>query len=555
MTSEAPLRVCIIGAGASGCAAAWALAQHPSRYDVQVFDPNVVAGGVATSETPDPSLPYINDGVQAAAPSYKNCLRLFTMSGCKPSPIFMKISFNKAADSYWSNYRAETPIVEKLRDEIAKFEDVLKKVIKSEKFYVMWPIRRLLSWNNFSDDFMYKMVFPLAALFFGTGNQTPNVSSVIFARVFLDPELRLFDYDKQRLLHQTPCMYAFDKLQDVYKGLVSEASKNGNVRFNLGCGIVHITRTKEERGGITVVDQKGFHHTFDRLISSCDAETASRLIPDKGFWEGRVLSSVKYFSDVTVTHTDHAYMDKHYNIDTEDPTRGDQYFIKVYDQDKTKVEMSFNLSQYQPQLRAHLAASTPKAGTRRPREADSDAEGSEREPATVSGATNVFQTIFLDANDAAMWTSREISEDKVLMRRWWRQFGHTWRHYLQVVPWVRFAQNTKNTFYAGSWTLVNTHEIATISGLAAAYRLGAGYAFHKDELARQQFQTYLEVAHGTKYEAPDDAPELQPLDLPSSDPFEPSDPVHSALSSNTPSSDESGRGGGDIQVHQHPPNK
>jgi len=548
--SEEPLRVCIVGAGAAGCAAAWSLGQHPTKYTVHVFDRNANAGGVATSETPDESVPYINDGVQAAAPSYKNCLRLFTMAGSKPSPIFMKIAFNKDPESYWSNYRAETPIVHKLRDEIQRFGDVLKKVIKSEKFYVMWPIRRLLSWNNFSDDFQYKMVFPLAALFFGTGNQTPNVSSVIFARVFLDPELRLFDYDSERLLHQTPCMYAFDKLQDVYSGLVGEASKNGNVHFHLGCGVVKLTRSTADRGGITVLDEKGHFHVFDRVISACDAETANRLMTDKGFWEKRVLPSVEYFSDVTVTHTDRAYMDRYYNIDLDDPTRGDQYFIHVYEQDKTKVEMSFDLSHYQPQLRAQLAKAPTAANAAQasaPGHIESDNE--DREPASRAHRSeapeHVFQTIFLDARDGHMWTARDIDEEKVLMRRWWRQFGHTWRHYIYVVPWVRFAQNTKNTLYAGSWTLVNTHEIATISGLAAAYRLGAGYPFHNDELARQQFATYLDVAHGVKYEAPENPPELAPLNLPSSDPFQAADATGTP---STATSDDSRDG--DIQVRQ-----
>ena len=43
---------------------------------------------------------------------------------------------------------------------------------------------------RFSDTFRHQMVLPLVALFFGTGNQTPNVASAVIARVFLDPDLR-----------------------------------------------------------------------------------------------------------------------------------------------------------------------------------------------------------------------------------------------------------------------------------------------------------------------------------------------------------------------------
>ena len=39
------------------------------------------------------------------------------------------------------------------------------------------------------------MVYPLVALFFGTGNQTPFISSAILERVFMDPSMRLVSPD------------------------------------------------------------------------------------------------------------------------------------------------------------------------------------------------------------------------------------------------------------------------------------------------------------------------------------------------------------------------
>jgi len=57
---------------------------------------------------------------------------------------------------------------------------------------------------RFSKEFRNQMALPLVALFFGTGNQTPNVAAAVIARVFLDPDLRLFDYCPQRLLNSVP---------------------------------------------------------------------------------------------------------------------------------------------------------------------------------------------------------------------------------------------------------------------------------------------------------------------------------------------------------------
>ncbi len=61
---------------------------------------------------------------------------------------------------------------------------------------------------------------------------------------------------------------------------------------------------------------------------------------------------------------------------------------------------------------------------------------------------------------------------------------------------MRFLQNRRHTWHAGSVTLFNTHEIAVMSGLAVADRLGAPYPFSHDKLATQQFDTYLKLAHG-----------------------------------------------------------
>lgn len=100
--------------------------------------------------------------------------------------------------------------------------------------------------------------------------------------------------------------------------------------------------------------------------------------------------------------------------------------------------------------------------------------------------------------DKDMWTDGEVAKDKILSTRWMRQFAHTWRHFAFWVPWVRFIQGTMRTWYCGSYTLFNTQEIAVMSGLAVAERLGADYPFPDDKLASQQFDMYYGVAHGAR---------------------------------------------------------
>ncbi len=141
------------------------------------------------------------------------------------------------------------------------------------------------------------------------------------------------------------------------------------------------------------------------------------------------------------------------------------YLIRPYEHDASRGEMGFVLSNYQKHL---------------------------------SGPP-LFQTIYLDQDsDEKHWTLPLLDKSKVILVKWWNQFAHSRRHFLRVVPFVRYLQSpiVRRTVFCGSWTMVNTHEAATISGFAAAYRLGADYPFEKQGFAYRQFQLYLQLIHG-----------------------------------------------------------
>ncbi|CAF0908811.1 unnamed protein product [Brachionus calyciflorus] len=450
-------RICIIGAGAAGCACAWLLNKH-DEFHVEIWEKGNVAGGVASSYKIDQNGLYINDGVQGGAPSYRNTLLLHKENGFQPSPVNMKISFGKGSTA-WNNHgkEHETELVRRLRPEIARFGNVLKWVKRLEFIFIFVPIARLLKLMRFSDEFRNYMVLPLTALFFGTGNQTPYVSSAIVARVFLDPDLRLFDYDTSFLLSQTPEMFAFQNLESIYITIL----ENSKCQKYFNRSVETITRGSR----ILITDNKGIQEEFDELIFACDAETCLKLLGKNGasFMERKVLGNVKYYNDITVTHEDYDYMQKYYDINL---SRDDQYFVKIDPDDPEKIDMSFNLSNYQPQLK--------------------------------NSGRNIFQTIFLDDKRAHLWTRNEINKDKILLERWWHQMAHTWKHFAFTVPYMRFLQGKKHTWFCGSYTLFNTHEMAVISGFAVAVRLGAKYPFTYDELATKQFDQYLKFSHGFK---------------------------------------------------------
>jgi len=544
-SGKPPKRVAIIGAGCAGLSSAYALSRSPSEFSAVVYDKAPNVGGSATSyqlpEDGDYGASFINDGVQGASPAFFNTMMMFdNVLGCKAQEVGMQISFGKGKDEFWSNV-FPTELIDKFGDDIKKFGKVLKVIKAFEPIFALIPVATMLKMFRFSDGFGDRMLLPLIALFMGTGQETPHVSSAILERLFLDPSMRLFEYSQESLLASVPTMMAFPELARVYGKWKEEVGLPGNVEVKVAREVTSIVRgTKEarKRGGNIIVrsrkvDEEGkplegaeaaeTEDVFDELIIACDADSALKMLKagNGPTWkERKVLGNVLYKWDVTVTHTDVEYMRKHYELDyTEkyNAKRDDEeskkafefarknwkplYLIKMYEEDPSAIEMSFDLTVYQPQFtgtpptgsgaRTHpdKAPPTERQGTggKAPRE-DKREAGDYSEPPLDR---HVFQTIFLNREESERWTKDEIKQDKVLLTKWWKQQSHRWQHYGGTVPWMWTLNGSQHTRYAGGWTLVNCHEVGIASGFAAAYTLGAPYPFSKDKDSARLFKGYL----------------------------------------------------------------
>ncbi|OBZ68035.1 hypothetical protein A0H81_11835 [Grifola frondosa] len=476
------------------------------------------------------------------------------MLGFEATKVGMQISFGKGED-FWSNV-FPTALVAQFQTDIAKFGHALSTIKKLEPVFAVIPVHAMLKMFRFSAGFGEKMIYPLVALFFGTGNQTPYISSAILERVFMDPSMRLFEYDEKSLLASIPTMLAFPKLHDVYQAWKAEIASRGNVSFKLNHEVLQIiSRTSRTSGPVQIeykisvgnLETKPQVADFDELILAVDADSALKLLGKNASWlERKVLGSVKYLYDVTITHNDLDYMNKYYETRydpshsaplssaSSDKERRDMeesfkfashafrplYYTMQYSEDKSKIEMSFDLTHYQPQFRGEQPAGPIQAGdtsdhrnecqpsdyTRQAQDAEKgkigkdvrtgkDADGRPEPPLDK----HVFQTIFLDRDGSQeLWTWGEIKQEKKICEKWWKQQSHRWQHYSEVVPWMMWINGKKNTHYAGAWSVLNMHELAVTSGFAAAYRLGADYPFHGDEDCERLFRLYLMLSHGTR---------------------------------------------------------
>jgi hypothetical protein len=269
--------------------------------------------------------------------------------------------------------------------------------------------------------------------------------------------MKLWDYDKTTLLPNLPTMYTFANLHQFYQSWGDSLQGQGvcirtrtEVRTLLARSRNGVKlRLKDLRNGVLTEED------FDDIVLCTLADESLKILGKEASWREKfVLRGAAFYDDLTVTHSDQHYFDKHYETRFQqhlcaDPTTESQrqqitfaegsdanskgfqpmYFTYTYNEDPRLIEMSFDCSNYQHQL----------------------VQGRDNGAADLAP---VYQSIFLNKSQQHLWTIHEINESKIIKRNWWHQLGHRWQHYLRVVPCMMFLNGRNRTLFAGSWTLV-----------------------------------------------------------------------------------------------------
>ncbi|KAI4176498.1 MAG: hypothetical protein LQ346_007882 [Caloplaca aetnensis] len=172
---DARKNVVIVGGGAAGMSCAHTLAQHPDKFRVTIIERMSVLGGQATSIPIDEKkygTSWMNDGVQGGSPAFKHTINFFEKYGHKQQDVKLQVSFGQGQDSFWTNC-FPSHLVDRFSGDIKKFGKVLKIIKYTMPILGIVPIRIMLRMFFFNKEFGDKMVFPLIALFLGTGTYSP----------------------------------------------------------------------------------------------------------------------------------------------------------------------------------------------------------------------------------------------------------------------------------------------------------------------------------------------------------------------------------------------
>lgn len=490
---------------------AYHLSQHPNKFDVTLIDAVDYCGGQAFSIPIDKEshgASWCNQGVQGGSYIFHHTCTMFQRQGYKADPCELQISFGKD-ETFWSNM-FPTNLIVKHQREVRRLVWMLKIMRWFEIIFAILPLKVVFKLFCFSDEFTNAIALPMTALFLGTGNATPDVPAIMFERLCTSPSYGMwYAPNKDSVVDNQPPMIVFPNLSEFYDTWRKSLVERG-VNVKLSTELVEVV--KRDKNGVVVILEtstpvKNGHkpdggdqiatkieENYDELVLCCLTDTAKKVLGKTASWkERRVLGSAKFSNDITITHNDSAYMKKHYenfyrddlavktlNAIDQSPRIAyakknfrPMYYIKEYPQDRSKLEMCFDCTNYQSQF-----------------------------PPDMPFDHHVFQTIYLNqSRDSHLWSDGEINKEKVIRKDWWHQLCHSYTHYLFVVPWMMFLQAKRHTRYAASWTLVNAHEVAIISGIAAAVDLGAEYPadLENDKFAFLCFRLYYLLSYGKWY--------------------------------------------------------
>ena len=487
------------------------LSQHPDKFDVNLIDAVDYCGGQAFSMPIDKEkhgASWFNQGVQGGSYIFHHTLTMFARQGYHADPVKLQVSFGKDK-TFWTNV-FPTELIQRHQKEVKRLNFVLRFMRWFEVFFALMPMKIFFKLFFFSEEFTNIVALPMTALFLGTGNATPEVPMIMLERLTTSPTYGMwYPSDKLSIASNLPPMVVFPNFSDFYESWRKDLVSRG-VTVRLSTEMTSII--KRDSTGVTVSlkkrtpapdghnpnggdpDAPNWEEHYDELVLCCLADTCKRVLgKTASFREKKVLGSAKFSDDITITHNDSDYMKKHYqnfydpklavnSLSGRDESSrvefGKQsfrpmYYIKMYPEDTSKLEMCFDTTNYQAQF-----------------------------PEKVPFEQHVFQTIYLNNDrDSKLWPIDEIDKNKIIRKDWWHQLCHSWTHYLFVVPFMMFLQAKKHTRYASSWTLVNAHEVAILSGIAAAVDLGAEYPedLEHDKFAFLSFRLYYLLAYGKWY--------------------------------------------------------
>ena len=265
-----PRRVAIVGGGVAGLGAAWALHQHPDRFEFRVFEANDRLGGNAvTVDMPqaDGSLIPFDISVTACIPSvYHHIQLLLRRFQIDLLDTKFNYSVRYRGDVYAHDFDSE--IRTELQDEIARFQRLLQllhlfgaltrsrsKLLNALNPFNYISMGTLLNLGGFSGGFRYKILKPMFVNFLMATNVF-DMPAALFSRY-----LEFFNIESA-----TPMQTWDQGTRRIYDCLSADFAD----RIDLNRAVRKVYRRK---AGVVIEDEAGVQETYDDVILRLQRES------------------------------------------------------------------------------------------------------------------------------------------------------------------------------------------------------------------------------------------------------------------------------------------
>ena len=445
-----PRKVAIIGAGVSGLGVAWALNQHPERFDFRVFEANDRIGGNAiTVDMPQEdgtSIPF-DISVTACIPSaYHHIILFMRQYGIELVDTRFSYSVEYRGGIYAHDYDSE--LRRQLQPEIDRFQKLLRglrlfgrlnrsrsRLLNAFNPFNYISMGTLLNLGKYSGDFRYKVLKPMFVNFLMATNVFDMPAS-LFSRY-----LEFFDIETA-----TPMQTWDQGTRRVYENMSADFKD----RIYLQRPVRKVHRLPDE---VLIEDENGKTESFDDVVFACNANQTLMMLDEPTMMESWLLSSVRYESELhnhTIVHSDASVLP---DTDVRElDTRSNH--IEQYGARPDNYEITYIMHNQQPW-----------------------AKRSDKPCLVTYNAT------------------RKIDEDKIIKKWWFQHIVHDVRHIALIIQLFRFIQGRRRTWHCGAHTLINSQETCFVTGLVTARQLGADYPFN-DADARKWFNFYGRMMYG-----------------------------------------------------------
>jgi len=293
------MKIAIVGGGAAGVAAAWALS---SRHDITLYEKDRRMGGhINTLKTDfhgeemtvDLGFVVFNHETYPILSALFDLLKVetkpgrMTLSLCGGKALAFATNVKQTVKS--NKLRAIDPRFLLLGLNIARFNRRANRDLKRAGD-LSGSIADYLKRNGFSEKFFDGYLGPLAAaIWISTPAQIRTMPAYSFLRFF--DHHRLLEFNGHRW--RTVCGGASNYI----KKLIAQFPDS----VRTGCAAMRVERGEN---GVTVTDSKGGTDAYDHVVMACHPDEALAAMPDATVSERQILGSFTSMKNHAVCHAD-----------------------------------------------------------------------------------------------------------------------------------------------------------------------------------------------------------------------------------------------------------